>query len=72
MDLRTGDLYASLAAGRAAGVPDDVLVEVTAFGGDEAVDPALIRITSGPFKGRVYQRTGKGLVRIRHLESSKR
>ena len=54
MDMRNGDLYPSREAAQAAGVPDEQLAEV---------DPVLVHVTSGPFKGRVYQRTASGLQR---------
>ena len=53
--MRTGDLYQSVDAARAAGVPDEHIAEVEA---------EVVRVTSGPFKGRVYRRTASGLERI--------
>lgn len=56
MDTRNGDLYTNREAARLAGVPEDKIEEVT---------PEVVRITSGPFKGRLYRRTPNGLVRVR-------
>lgn len=47
MDMRTGDLYPSLDAARQAGVPEEHLAEVEA---------EIVRVVSGPFKGRAYER----------------
>lgn len=55
MDMRTGDLYPSIEAALGAGVPREHLVEV---------EPEIVRVTNGPFKGRVYQRNS----RTRNLE----
>jgi hypothetical protein len=48
-------LYPSFDAGLAAGVPREHLVEV---------EPEIVRVASGPFKGRVYQR-GPGADQLR-------
>lgn len=56
MDMRNGDLYDSREAALLAGVPDEHVAEV---------DVEIVRVKNGPFKGRVYRRTNKGLVRIR-------
>ena len=61
MDMRTGALYPDVATAVTAGVPQDQLVEV---------EPEIVRIVSGPFKGRVYRRTGSGLERLREREES--
>ena len=61
MDMRTGELYESREAAKAAGVPDEFLAEVE-------VVPTIVRVTTGPFKGRVYQRTKDGLRRLRSQE----
>jgi hypothetical protein len=58
MDMRNGDIYPDLAAARAAGVPEEAIAEV------EALDKGLgelVRVTKGPFKGRIYERTKTGL-----------
>lgn len=55
MDMRNGDMYRSFDEARAAGVPDDYIVKV---------EPEIVRVTNGPFKGRVYQRN----ARTRQLE----
>jgi len=57
MDTRTGDLYPDLAAALAAGVPREHAVEV---------EPEIVRVTSGPFKGRRYQRdpVTRNLIRL--------
>lgn len=47
MDMRTGDIYPDLQAALDAGVPAEHAAEV---------EPEIVRVTSGPFKGRVYQR----------------
>jgi hypothetical protein len=47
MDMRTGDLYVTKEKARAAGVSEEYLAEV---------EPEIVRIINGPFKGRVYQR----------------
>ena len=51
MDTRTGDIYPDLQAALDAGVPREHLAEV---------EPIIVRVTSGPFKGRVYKRTPTG------------
>jgi len=62
MDMRNGDLHPSLEAALAAGVPREYLAEV---------EPEIVRVTSGPFKGRVYQRTRTGLERRIDLEPNR-
>lgn len=59
MDTRNGDLYDSREAAVLAGVPDEHIAEV---------EIEIVRVKSGPFKGRVYRRTNKGLIRIRSAE----
>lgn len=59
MDMRNGDIYDTPEAARAAGVPADQLEEV------EVIGDEVVRITSGPFKGRLYRRTASGLQRMR-------
>lgn len=56
MDMRTGDVYPTLDAALNAGVPREHLAEV---------EPVIVRVTSGPFKGRIYERTPTGLRRIK-------
>ena len=63
MDDRNGNIYPDWPAALAAGVPADHAHEV------EAVYGELLRITSGPFKGRVYRRTANGLERVDGKES---
>lgn len=55
MDTRNGNIYPSRELAEAAGVPDEHLVEI---------EPEVVRVTSGPFKGRVYKRTSSGLERV--------
>ena len=55
MDMRNGDIYPSKELALAAGVPEEHLAEV---------EPVIVKVTSGPFKGRVYERTASGLRRI--------
>lgn len=66
MDLRTGRTYETLDDARKAGVPDS---DIALIAGDprEATElPDVLFITSGPFKGRTYQRNALGqLVRVR-------
>lgn len=61
MDMRNGDIYPSRAAALLAGVPADQIAEV---------EPEIVRVTSGPFRGRVYERNPftRQLVRRRDLE----
>lgn len=63
MDMRNGDIYPNRATAIAAGVPDHELAEI---------EPEIVRITSGPFRGRVYERNpftpGRQLVRRKDLE----
>jgi|WetSurMetagenome_2_1015567.scaffolds.fasta_scaffold1049185_2 hypothetical protein len=58
MDDRQGNIYPSLDAAKAADVPDEHAHEV------EAIYDELLRVTNGPFKGRVYRRTATGVVRV--------
>ena len=55
MDTRNGDIYPSKELALAMGVPDKDLVEV---------DPEIVVVTSGPFKGRRYERTITGIRRL--------
>ena len=57
MDDRQGNIYESRQAALAAGVPDEHIQEVEPEFG-------LLRVLSGPFKGRLYRRTATGLVRV--------
>lgn len=61
MDMRNGDIYPNRATALAAGVPDRELVEI---------EPEIVRVTSGPFRGRVYERNPftRQLVRRKDLE----
>ena len=61
MDDRNGTLYPSREAAQQAGVPDEHIV---------TVEPEVVLVTSGPFKGRRYRRTSKGLVRLRALPNA--
>lgn len=56
MDMRTGDLYPSLQAALDAGVPREHVAEV---------EPVIVRVSAGPFKGRVYQRNAYGQLERR-------
>lgn len=47
MDMRNGDLYRSRDEAIASGVPVEHIAEV---------EPEIVRVKNGPFKGRVYQR----------------
>lgn len=61
MDVKTGKLYASPTEALRAGVPPQDLVRVDATN--------TVRVTKGPFKGRVYQRLENGqLMRRKELE----
>lgn len=64
MDLRTGRTYDTRDAALAAGVPESDIAQLT---GETQPDGApVVQVTSGPFKGRVYQRNDIGqLVRVR-------
>jgi hypothetical protein len=63
MDIRNGEMYPNRATALAAGVPADQITEI---------EPVIVRVTSGPFKGRVYERNpftpGRQLVRRKDLE----
>ncbi len=61
MDMRNGDIYQNRDAAIAAGVPDDQIAEV---------EPEIVRVKSGPFRGRVYERNPftRQLVRRKDLE----
>lgn len=56
MDMRNGNMYPSREAAEQVGVPSESLVEV---------EPEIVVVTSGPFKGRRYLRTKTGLVRLK-------
>ncbi len=61
MDTRTGTLYPTMKAALEAGVPRRAAAEVEHLRGVRDV----VRITNGPFKGRVYERLpGGGLKRL--------
>jgi hypothetical protein len=63
MDLRNGETYESREAARQAGVPDSDIAEVRPSGVPGFVPQ--VRVTKGPFRGRVYVRNGAGqLVRV--------
>lgn len=68
MDMRNGDLYPSREAALAAGVPADRIAQVKPVSGDTL---EIVRIDTGPFRGRVYRRTATGLKRARNLERRK-
>jgi len=80
MDLRTGRIYATRAQAIADGVSPDMAVEIEKVRmKQEAADAALgtvaelVRVTSGPFKGRVYERlNGGGCKRRRDLEATQK
>jgi hypothetical protein len=57
MDTRNGDLYPSKELALAAGVPEEHIVEV---------EPEIVRVTNGPFKGRRYRRdpVTRNLIRL--------
>jgi hypothetical protein len=57
MDMRNGDIYPDRATALAAGVPDELVVEI---------EPEIVRVKNGPFKGRVYRRDAvtRQLVRL--------
>lgn len=69
MDMRTGKLYPNEQAALDDGVPADSVAGVEAVNehgiGPNGEDWTIVRIMSGPFKGRIYRRlTGGGLQRI--------
>lgn len=68
MDLRNGEMYRSEAVAAAAGVPAHARATV------EPVQPELprfVRVMTGPFRGRVYERKkAGGLTRRREFETS--
>lgn len=72
MDMRNGDLHASRDAALEAGVPSDEIAEVEPVAGS-LEDPEIVRVTSGPFKGRVYERNRvtRQLERRKRLEGRK-
>ena len=61
MDMRNGDIYPNRATALAAGVPEYEIAEI---------EPEIVRVTSGPFRGRVYERNPftRQLVRRKDLE----
>ncbi len=61
MDMRNGDIYPDRATAIAAGVPAHELAEI---------EPEIVRVVSGPFRGRIYERNPftRQLVRRRDLE----
>ena len=61
MDMRNGDIYPNRATALAAGVPEHEIAEI---------EPEIVRVTSGPFRGRVYERNPftRQLVRRQDLE----
>jgi len=64
MDTRTGDLYPTREAALDAGVPDDQIEHVGSIR-----ENVIVRIASGPFRGRVYERrVGGQLIRRPDLE----
>lgn len=63
MDDRNGNVYPSKELALAAGVPPEHVVEV---------EPEVVVVVSGPFKGRRYQRTESGLVRLRDKTEASR
>ena len=66
MDTRNGNLYSSEAAALFAGVPREHVAQVEPV----FADLELVRVTSGPFKGRCYRRLPNGnLQRDRTAES---
>ena len=58
MDMRNGYLYQTKEAAKAAGVPDEHIAEVE----------NVVRVLSGPFKGRVYRKLEHGIERLLELE----
>ncbi|HAM56090.1 MAG TPA: hypothetical protein DCQ64_12065 [Candidatus Rokubacteria bacterium] len=54
MDMRNGDLYPTREAAALAGVPDDQIAEV---------EPVIVTVKNGPFKGRMYERMPNGGLR---------
>ena len=68
MDTRTGYIYPSFDAARAAGVDEQDLARVAPV--PRVV--SAVRVETGPFKGRVYEVIdGRRGRRLRHLERSK-
>jgi len=88
MDMRTGELYKTVKEARAAGVPDEYLVEIERLqkAREDASQRSLkatmrrrgkdvgdfVRVTKGPFKGRVYERLHGQVIRRRDLEDQKK
>ncbi len=82
MDIRTGKLYPDIAAALADGVPKRDAVELERLRRADASDATLkrtlersgkefvnlVRVTKGPFKGRVYERLTGQVRRRRDLE----
>lgn len=60
MDMRTGELYATREAALEAGVPEGKIEHVEGL-----KEPVLVRITTGPFNGRIYERGRFGGLRRR-------
>lgn len=62
MDDRQGNIYPTLQDALAAGVPPKHI---------QTVEPEFgyLRVTSGPFKGRLYRRTATGLERVEGFPS---
>jgi len=58
MDTRQGNIYPTRQGAVDAGVPDFAIASVTPISDD------VLRITSGPMKGRYYKRTATGLLRV--------
>ena len=72
MDMRTGKLYESEEAARAAGVPEQFVAQVSPYtrAGKTIID--VVEVRTGPFRGRIYERGPAGLIRRRDLERQAR
>jgi hypothetical protein len=62
MDTRQGNIYSSEEEAIRAKVAKEFLAEV------EPITEELLKITSGPMKGRVYKRTSTGIQRVLEAE----
>ena len=75
MDMSSGRLYPSRQAALDAGVPEHLVAEVVKVANEiPGVGGVcdLYRPTSGPMRGRIYERTRTGLLRRKDLERSER
>ena len=64
MDMRDGSLYSDRELAILAGVPKRKIAEVSTD-----ATQRIVKVTTGPFKGRIYERMLPGLKRRRDLEA---